>query len=217
MINKVKKFLTERRCKKLLKNNRGFSLLEVLVAVAIIGIISGIAVPQFTKYRNNASKVATETSGKNIASAFRNCLGLNTLGECDTLAKIGIDCPKGATCSVGKDSTNNSKFCAEIEATIGAKTYKTCVEVDLGTDKVIQKFGGTLVKKICKLTLSNCADDDDDGTHSSSTTCTKQSDCTNGVTPPKSCSTSGGTPVPGSWSCATPDDGDCDATAGTCS
>ena len=34
-----------------LKNNKGLSLVEILVAVSIIGIISAIAIPQFANYR----------------------------------------------------------------------------------------------------------------------------------------------------------------------
>ena len=47
MTQKIKEFFTKKRCRRLL-NNKGFSLLEVLVAVSIIGIISAIAIPQFT-------------------------------------------------------------------------------------------------------------------------------------------------------------------------
>ena len=49
-----------------IKSNKGFSLVEILVAVSIIGIISAIAIPAFQDYRANASKVAGDT--------FRACV-----------------------------------------------------------------------------------------------------------------------------------------------
>ena len=68
-MNKIKNFFTQKRCKKLL-NNKGFSLLEVLVAVSIIGIISAIAIPQYNKNKNEAAKVAGSTTISNIRKAF---------------------------------------------------------------------------------------------------------------------------------------------------
>ena len=217
MIDKVKKFLTAKRCKSLLKNNRGFSLLEVLVAVAIIGIISGIAIPQFTKYRNNASKVAFNTSGTNVAKAFKNCIILNEVTSCNTLEKIGMKCPSGATCPPSKIGANSTgtHFCAEINGRAGAKTYNVCVEIALANNDVSYKYGGTLVSKICKYTQASCTDDDLDGTHAvpgSTLECTTNAECTaaGGATACAGGSISG-------YSCDTPDQGVCTPSSGTCS
>ena len=63
---------------------------EVLIGVTIIGIISAIAIPQFTDYKNQAAKVASDTSASNIGRAFTNCLALKDFSRCNTLALIGI-------------------------------------------------------------------------------------------------------------------------------
>ena len=55
-------------------NNKGFTLIELMIVIAIIGILAAIAIPNFIAYRNKAFCTATESDGNNIAAAISTIL-----------------------------------------------------------------------------------------------------------------------------------------------
>ncbi len=139
-----------------LKSRRGFSLLEVLIAVAIIGIISAIAVPQFADQRANAAKVASDTSASNIAKAFQNCAVLNSFANCSSLGDLKVSCPGGSACISGGTSPN---FCAHLKrGTPNQDDFNVCVSVNATTGVVTRTYGGELIKdhKVCHQAISGC-------------------------------------------------------------
>jgi prepilin-type N-terminal cleavage/methylation domain-containing protein len=51
-------------------NSKGFTLIELMIVIAIIGILAAIAIPNFIAYRNKAFCSAAESDANNIASAL---------------------------------------------------------------------------------------------------------------------------------------------------
>lgn len=61
-----------------MRNQTGFTLIELMIVISIIGILAAIAVPQFSAYRDRAY----QAEGYALAEELRNdvCLYYDTLG-----------------------------------------------------------------------------------------------------------------------------------------
>ena len=60
------KFLKDRK-----KDNKGFTLVELVIVVAILAILVGILAPQYTKYVEKSRKAADASNLENMVTAFK--------------------------------------------------------------------------------------------------------------------------------------------------
>ena len=89
-------------------NNKGFSMIELLLAISLLGILSGIGIQAFQRYQTKARKQAVETLAKSASQAAEDYLmdhpaakkvDLKTLYEENYISSIENPYNSDTTCS----------------------------------------------------------------------------------------------------------------------
>lgn len=63
------------------KNQEGFTLIELMIVIAIIGILAAIAIPNFISYRRRSYNTAANADIKNLYTAAQAYYTDNPAGE----------------------------------------------------------------------------------------------------------------------------------------
>ena len=141
---------------------KGFTLIELMIVIAIIGILAAIAIPSYQNYIKKSAYSEIPLAMSSIRTAIDTCYGIEkSLPACDTAAEIGETLPTdlGSAAAVTAGTAkalsgititaNTAAVVAVPRAYKGILAADTCTLTPIAdtADRLVWNYSGVCVEK----------------------------------------------------------------------
>jgi type IV pilus assembly protein PilA len=106
-----------------LSNKKGFSLVELLVVIAVIGVIAAIAIPAMTDVFGNSRTAKAKRNAQNLASAYSAAVAAGAVTTAVTTEALAVDAIVAGLNGSGAFASSNFKVVLDNDEQTAAEDY----------------------------------------------------------------------------------------------